>query len=93
MQRNCKAVQQGQHHLLSRKLDKGSSNKPLCVCQQDVQLGRHPATVVKKKKNKFKMDLIFIKILKIIKKNLKRIKNKNVSEIEKLKIKRKDFNY
>ncbi|KAG4086254.1 hypothetical protein H8356DRAFT_1320659 [Neocallimastix lanati (nom. inval.)] len=22
--RNCKAVQQGQHHLLSRKLDKGS---------------------------------------------------------------------
>jgi len=39
------------------------------------------------------MDLIFIKILKIIKKNLKRIKNKNVSEIEKLKIKRKDFNY
>jgi len=31
MQRNCKAVQQGQHHLLSRKLDKGSSNKPLCV--------------------------------------------------------------
>jgi len=48
---------------------------------------------LKKKKNKFKMDLIFIKILKIIKKNLKRIKNKNVSEIEKLKIKRKDFNY
>jgi len=31
MQKNCKAVQQGQHHLLSRKLDKGSSNKPLCV--------------------------------------------------------------
>jgi len=31
MKRNCKAVQQGQHHLLSRKLDKGSSNKPLCV--------------------------------------------------------------
>ncbi|KAG4095784.1 hypothetical protein H8356DRAFT_1426785 [Neocallimastix lanati (nom. inval.)] len=29
MQRNCKAVQQGQHHLLCRKLDKGSSNKSL----------------------------------------------------------------
>ncbi|KAG4081729.1 hypothetical protein H8356DRAFT_1333600 [Neocallimastix lanati (nom. inval.)] len=28
---NCKAVQQGQDHLLSRKLDKGSSNKPLCI--------------------------------------------------------------
>ncbi|KAG4096974.1 hypothetical protein H8356DRAFT_1338726 [Neocallimastix lanati (nom. inval.)] len=28
---NCKAVQQGRDYLLSRKLDKGSSNKPLCV--------------------------------------------------------------
>ncbi|KAG4084391.1 hypothetical protein H8356DRAFT_1436245 [Neocallimastix lanati (nom. inval.)] len=28
---NTWAVQHGQHHLLSRKSDKGSSNKSLCV--------------------------------------------------------------
>jgi len=29
--KTVKAVQQGQYHLSSRKLDKGSSNKALCV--------------------------------------------------------------
>ncbi|KAG4103130.1 hypothetical protein H8356DRAFT_1348784 [Neocallimastix lanati (nom. inval.)] len=37
---NCKAIQQGRDHLLNRKLDKGSSNKPL-----------NPATVTKLSQN------------------------------------------
>jgi len=52
MQYNCKAVQQGRDHLLSRKLDKGSSNKPLCV--YGCAAGEKSCyVIVKKKKKKF----------------------------------------
>jgi len=56
MKRNCKAVQQGQHHLLSRKLDKGSSNKPLCVNRM-CSWGEILLRSLKKKKKKKKKIL------------------------------------
>ena len=59
MQSNCKAVQQGRDHLLSRKLDKGSSNKTLCV--YGCAAGEKSCLrLLKKKKKKFIYLFIYL---------------------------------
>jgi len=63
MPKDCNSVQQKQHHLLSRKLDKGSSNKLLCVyrCAARGEILLRSLKKKKKKKNFFLKFKFFIK--------------------------------